>query len=363
MTVYAFSSFTYSYLDRARVLASTLRRHQPDWRLCAVIVDLPPDGVSAADLLTDFDMIVTAEELMAPEMPGTARGWVFGHSIVEGCTAVKGRMMAHLMGQPDAEKVLFFDPDIAIFGSLDPLTEALEEAQIVLTPHQLDPEPRDARMAIGDNEIGSLKYGVFNLGFVGVANRPEGRRFAQWWGDRLVDLCFDDLPRGIFTDQKWCNLVPCFFDDVRIMRDPGYNVASWNLSQRKITFDRSGEPLVNGHPLRFFHFTKLGPIGDQMTRRYAHDNPEVLEIWAWYRRAVAAAGDPAIPDRYWHYATFDNGQVIPPHVRRLHRDRADLRAAFPDPFSVDQGFFDWLVTNNMVEVAPAPALTPSEVHP
>src|SRR5690606_8750999 len=131
-----------------------------------------------------------------------------------------------------------------------------------------------------------LQYGVFNLGFVAVSNDSEGLRFASWWAERLFDWCHDRLDIGIFVDQKWCNLVPCFFDNVKISRDPGYNVASWNLSQRRISFSNKGELLVNDSLLRFFHFTKLGPIGDAMTERYAASNIEVYEVWRWYRDEI-----------------------------------------------------------------------------
>ncbi|MEX3017125.1 hypothetical protein [Gymnodinialimonas hymeniacidonis] len=357
MTIYAFSSFTYSYLDRARVLAQSLRQRHPEWHLCAVVTDLPPDGSSQDDLLVDFDTILTAEDLLADEIGPRFSSWMFCHNIVEACTAVKGRALAHLLDKPDAEKVFFFDPDIAVFDDLSSLVTALDDADILLTPHQLDPEPRTNAVAIGDNEIASLKWGAYNLGFVGVANTPdgEGLRFAKWWGDRLLDWCQDNLPKGLFTDQKWCDLVPSFFDDVHVLRDPGCNVASWNLSQRRLAFTEAGDITVNKAPLRFFHFTKLGPVGDQMTRRYAHDNPEVLEVWAWYKRAVAKANAPEIPARYWHYGTFSNGRRIPDEVRQLYRDRADLRAAFSDPFDVENGFHDWLVAEGHL-----PALTPSD---
>lgn len=354
MTVYAFSSFTYSYLDRARVLAQTLRQMHADWHLCAVVTDRPPEGASQAELLSDFDSVLTARDLLGAEMGDGFSGWMFGHNIVEACTAVKGRALAHLLDQPDAEKVFFFDPDIAIFDSLEPLVRALDASEILLTPHQLDPEPRENAVAIGDNEIASLKWGTYNLGFVGVANTPggEGQRFANWWGDRLLDWCEDNLPKGLFTDQKWCDLVPSFFDDVHVLRDPGCNVASWNLSQRHLSFTNAGDITVNASPLRFFHFTKLGPVGDQMTRRYAHDNPEVLEVWAWYKRAVTKARVSVVPDRYWHYGKFSNGQRIPDDVRRLYRDRADLQSAFSDPFDVENGFFGWLVAEGHIADTP-----------
>ena len=44
MKVLVYSSFTFSYLNRARVLFKTLRRFHPDWELVALITDTPPQG-------------------------------------------------------------------------------------------------------------------------------------------------------------------------------------------------------------------------------------------------------------------------------------------------------------------------------
>ena len=136
---------------------------------------------------------------------------------------------------------------------------------------------------------------------------------------------------------------PVFFDRVGIVRDPGYNVASWNLSQRKVAIGQDGAIRVNGAPLRFWHFTKLGPTGDVMTRRYAGDSHAVYEIWRWYKERVDAARDPIIPDRYWAYEQYGDGTEIERAHRLLWRERADLRMTFPDPFDASKGgFLDWL---------------------
>lgn len=339
MTVHAFTSFTYSYLNRARVLASSLRKQHSDWVIWAIIVDKPPPGYNLDLAVEEFDRLVTAEDLFGAQ----TNCWLFGHDIVEACTAVKGRALRYILADPTAEKVFYFDPDIAVLNSMDPVVRMLDEDAIVLTPHQLDPEPAAELQAIRDNEIGSLNFGVFNLGFIAVSQHPETHRFAKWWEERLYDWCHDRQDIGVFVDQKWCNLIPCFFDRVKVLRDPGYNVASWNLSQREMRFDADGMALINGAPLRFYHFTKLGPTGDLMTRRYAADNTEVYELWWWYRHAVAHATDPAIPKAWWHYGTFDNGKPIEKNLRELFRDRQDLRKAFDDPFRTGPGtFYEWL---------------------
>lgn len=342
MTVYAFSSFSFSYLNRARVLAKTLKRLHPDWTLWAVITDKEPEGFSFNVDQEDFDGLLTAEDLFGEGM----EPWLFGHDIVEACTAVKGAAIVHILSFPDCEKLFFFDPDIALINGMEEVVKLLDHHSIVLTPHQADPEGRQDRMAIQDNEIAALQYGSFNLGFIALANDGEGRRFAKWWDDRLRDWCHDRLDIGVFVDQKWCNLIPCFFERVKILRDPGYNVASWNLSQRKMTFDRQGNALINGRLLRFYHFTKFGPVGDFMTRRYAADNTEILELWQWYGEELKKASTSKIPKGWWYYANFDNGKPIPKEARELYRERPDLQEKFARPFNAaGDSFYNWLRKN------------------
>ncbi len=342
MSVHAFTSFSFSYLNRARVLASSLRRQHPDWTIWAIVTDRAPPGFELDLARENFDIALTVEDLFG----GETERWLFGHDVVEACTAVKGRAAAHILGREDCDKLFYFDPDIAIFNRLDPLVEMLDDRAVILTPHQVTPDPRANPRAIRDNEVTSLDYGVFNLGFAGIHDEPEGRRFVAWWEDRLADWCHDRLDIGVFVDQKWCNLVPCFFDRVGIVRDPGYNVASWNLSQRRLVFDDDGRALINGQPLRFFHFTKLGNVGDLMTQRYAGDNREVYELWWWYRQEVESHQSPDIPRGWWYYGTFDDGTPIPKPVRELYRDRRDLKEAFPMPRKAGPGSFaEWLLGN------------------
>ena len=146
----------------------------------------------------------------------------------------------------------------------------------------------------------------------------------------------------MFTDQKYFDLVPGLFDRVHIERDPGCNAASWNLSQRTIRFDGGGI-VVNGSPLKFYHFTKIGSVGDTMTERYAGENTEVFEIWQWYKRALEGNAVAGLPKDYWHYAHFSNGERITRAARLLIRERADLAAAFADPFdTTGDSFYAWL---------------------
>jgi len=325
---HVYTSITANYLPKVRVLAESVKKLAPHVCFHVVLSDNTPAGF---DLDSEpFDEVVYAEQLIKEGFAS----WAFGHSVVALCTAVKGPALEYLFDVCQAEKVFYFDPDMVVFSRLDELEEALAGCSVLLTPHLTAPDTTD--MAILDNELSSLLHGVFNLGFIGVRNVPEGRRFANWWSQRLKKYCHDDLPRGLFTDQKWVDLAPCFFDGVVILRSPAFNVATWNIANRKATGSLTGGIFVNDEPLGFYHFSGFDS-GDQITMlsRYGTDSPVLYDLREWYiaeceRHGQAQLG--ALPARY---EFFSNGERITRGYRVLYRQRTDLQSAFPNPFLVN----------------------------
>ena len=278
-----FTSLNCAYLPRARMLAASVRRHQPNWYLWAVLVDPPPPHLDLRTAFFGFDRVVDARALVA----GSFERWRSGHDVISACCAVKGAMLLRLL-DTGAARVVYLDPDVALFAPLDPLGTA----PVSLTPHRLSVEATTpaARAAAAD----TLRHGVFNLGFLAVTGSEQGYAFARWWVERLK-VCVDDPANGLFLDQRYCDEVPTLFPGCEIVTDPGYNVASWNLDQRALTIARDGRILVNDVPLRFMHFSKHGGVGERALRHHAATNPVAMELWAWYGRALAT--EDATPTR------------------------------------------------------------------
>ena len=331
--VHCYTSATFAYLDRVRVLGETLRRHHPDWTLWLCLSDQEPAGLGYDPVSETFDHVVRLSELGLPDL----ERWTFEHDVVELCTAVKGPMLCRLL-EGGARKVVYLDPDIAVLGNLTEIVELLNHHSIVLTPHQIQPDTDHT--AIIDNEIGSLKFGIYNLGFLAVAAGPEGLRFARWWRDRLVAFCYDDVPNGLFTDQRWCDHIPSFFRGVHILRDTGYNVASWNLSQRPVTIEVDGSILAGGRPLRFFHFTKVSGPGPVMLERYCGGRLEMFEVLTWYLRRLAVHNLKDVPPGWWAYGRYADGTTISREHRVAYRTQPALRARYPHPFSSGPAMFN-----------------------
>jgi hypothetical protein len=349
MSTHIFTSISLNYLPKARILASTVKKFHPDWIFHLLISDRAMDqNDPTAEIIpsrSQFDRIIWIDALDVDNLPG----WIFKHSVMEICTAVKGPFLQQLIRE-GAERIIYLDPDIAVFNTLDPLIDLLEDHAILLVPHLLDYS--DYEQAILDNEImGVMRHGIFNLGFFAInASKTDGKRFAQWWGNRVLNYCYADYERGLFTDQKWCDLVPAYFADCHIVRDPGYDVASWNIDKRQVSMAEDGQIRIDGkYPLRFYHFTGYDSgAGDAMTARYSEGNHLISEIWSWYGRQLQENGQGMCGGRTYHYNYYDNGVEVTSDARRIYRERKDLQAAFPNPYKTEGdsgkyrgGFYAW----------------------
>jgi hypothetical protein len=335
--VYAFTSICLNYIPKAIVLARTLKKHNPEVHFCVLINDPVPEG--ALKDVDAFDEVVTIEDLNIPDKPS----WIFRHTVVELCTAVKGFFLVDLLERPDCKAAFYFDPDIVCFAGLNVLTDKLKEASILLTPHLTDPEATTE--AILDNEICALKHGVYNLGFLGVRPSAEGRRFARWWRDRLRDFCRADIPGGLFTDQRWVDLAPALFQELHIVRHPGCNAATWNLTNRKIEGDFARGFTVNGESLIFYHFSGFdsGAQG-AMLDKYGAEMPAAQLLREWYIQETVKSGDAYFAQFPWTLAFFSNGEPIAEKQRTLYRDRIDLQQAFSNPFDTStpgKSYYHW----------------------
>ncbi|MDX2032058.1 MAG: glycosyltransferase [Blastocatellia bacterium] len=348
--VYAYTSANVHYLPKARLLCRSIKEHHPEFRFVLVLVDGRPDWFDAR--AEPFDEIVSAEELAIENLDA----WIFQHDVVELCTAVKPFAAGRLLARSDCAKVLYFDPDMVLFSRLDDLLAELSAANLCLTPHQTVPE--ETLEHVIDNEICSLKHGVYNLGFIGVNNTPEGRRFTQWWSDRLYRFCRADIPNGLFTDQKWIDLAPSFFEGTAILKSPRFNVATWNLTTRKLTGGPATGYLVDGAPLGFYHFTGFDSGAHAvMAKKNVPGNLALMNLLLWYKEQLAEAKTGQEAAWKWPYGFYLNGEAITSAHRALYRTRMDLQAAFPAPREThgETNYYRWLRHEGLLESGDAGA--------
>jgi hypothetical protein len=330
--IHVFTSAACNYIPKVRVLVESIRKWHPEWRIHLALSDEVPDGV---DLSSEpFDEIHPASSLDISDF----RGWAFCHTIVEFSTAIKPFMLKKLLAREDCAGVVYLDPDTVVFSRLEDVITGLQAGNIVLTPHQITPETQLS--AIIGNEICSLKHGIYNLGFLAVAPTDVGKAFASWWAERIYYFCRAEIPNGLFTDQRWIDLVPAFFEGVCILRASNLNVATWNLTTREVTGSAPLGVFVDGEPLGFYHFSGFdsGNI-HVMAQKNATGNKIVGDLLEWYTNLTGGVHNDPLSAVPWYFSAFADGTPISVAARLVYRERLDLQKSFPDPFETQNGGF------------------------
>lgn len=336
-----------NYLAHAFVLGDSLRAHHPDARFSIFLMDDPAHEYQAVIESRGFRVIYPEQIPLAHY-----RQFVFKYNITEASTGVKPFVFQALLEQ-GPEKVIYLDPDILCLAPFLEVLNALSSFAIVLTPHICSPVPKD--YFPDDREF--LGSGVYNLGFIALRKSVTAARFVEWWADHLKSECLLERDAGLFVDQKWIDLVPGCFDSVLIMRNPGHNVAYWNLHERYLEQDEAVYRERNsGQRVSFFHFSGFDPADLDSIYKYhiknpfsparskkrltLRERPDLLPLFQRYLQLLQMQNVKTFAAIPYAYATYNNGDLISSLERSLYLSTDDWSQSDQDPFRVGPNSFN-----------------------
>lgn len=333
-----------NYYAQALTLGDSIRKIHPDLDFYIFLVD-------ESDRL--MDLTTVRYRTLASKSIGIGRfsEMAFKYDVVEFATAIKPFCFDYLFKNYSYDKIIYFDPDIYVYSSLDLLYELLNDSFIVLTPHflRMDLTSRGASL-----EEDFLFVGIYNLGFIALRNTEDSFKMLDWWKVKLEDKCFADRQDALHVDQKWMDLIPLFFEKgVCISRDPGHNTAFWNIHERQLS-TKNNENFIDEHPLVFFHFASIDPLNpDGISRRQIKfslsSKPEYRKLFEDYTSRLLANGFDSYSKYPYTYSRFHNGISIFPFQRRIYRRLLQMAATFEDPFATDpDSFYDLLRKNGLI---------------
>lgn len=271
-----------SYLAQAAILGNSIRQYEPSFKYIIFLCDRKVAGIDYSKLA---DEVIAISEIEPDIWPLAAK-----YNIIELNTAVKPTAIRYLFEKRNAQRVIYLDPDTKLFAPLSSVHDDLERFSIVLTPHIYEPIPFDGK---GPGENIFLNYGLYNLGFIALKAGEQTISLLKWWKEWTYHAGFDKVENGYFVDQLPMNLVPIFFDEVKVSEDIGLNMAPWNLHERQLS-KRNGRYLVNGrYPLVFYHFSSFLVNSNELPKHKYNrfsllERPDLMTLYADYNNEMLA---------------------------------------------------------------------------
>jgi glycosyltransferase involved in cell wall biosynthesis len=307
-----------NYLPFAKTLASSFLKFHPKSKFYLLLVDgdvseIPFDLGLEITIIKPSDLDLDLEIFMR---------MAIYYDVTELSTALKPFGLKYLL-DTGSEIAIYLDPDIEVFSELVEIPKHLESANIALTPHSLHGFPDDDLRPSARDIMAS---GTFNLGFIAVKNSTQSYEFLAWWNKKLIFDCIADIENNLFTDQRWIDFVPSYFN-FSIIRNYGYNVAYWNLHERKLN-KVDGVICANEDKLGFFHFSGFNPKTPWVLSKHVADKPRVVissnsilkELALDYGKSAHENGWGVKSLIEYGYSNFNDQIRLTPRIRKRYRD-------------------------------------------
>lgn len=318
------------YLPQVQILEDSLKRFHPECGFHILLCESPKvcRTISAR----------TGRDIMSPAEIGCTlwQHMAFCYDSAEFSTVLKPFLLETLLNQ-GYDALIYLDPDIEIFSSLERLAGMLRDSNAVLAPHVCLPIPNDGKRPAMDDYI---RAGHYDLGFIGISASSKVRELLRWWRNVLVDR-FPPVGSGPFlSEQHLAAAIPSFLDKTIILRDPAYNMAYWNIFQRKLEHE-GGVWTTGSGKLKFFHFSGL--CHQDLTRVSPHQNRVSAPVGTPLHKLLTAYCEK-IPAQPWaifrnhpySFAFYSNGEPVTIDERNIYLAmETHERAEIGNPFDAN----------------------------
>jgi len=259
---------TADYLPFAKVLHTSLLKNVPGTSLQVLVVDKNDFTSTQNFAIHSIDAVLTS-----PVAKGIYKK--YAHTNQNFRSALKPVFIGYLL-QKGFDKVIYADGDLYFVNNFDFLFEDLDTNNILLTPHWANLNPLENEGSLKD----VMRGGLYNAGFVG-ANK-DGAASIKWWAEMCHFKTDDNPDLGLFFDQKYLDILPVQFPDVKILKHQGCNLASWNAETCKREMI-NGKLMINGQfePI-FIHFAKetivnILNLNDKLLHSYLEEYIQLLK--------------------------------------------------------------------------------------
>ena len=291
----AYTIVTRDYLPHAKSLADSLLKYNPDFTFFICLIG---EKTNADESFFVPSIIIDTTSTTISDFESMRSRY---NNFQLSC-ALKPFFAEIIFNEYKPEAVIYLDGDILVFNDFSLLKKHLKSHTIIITPHSTNDEIRNDENKL---DLMLLNSGVFNAGFFAMSNSKESFKFIKWWKHKMLTECYRDVANGRFDDQIWFNFIPIYFNQTLVLKDPGYNMAIWNMRERFISKKEKNFIVNEESPLVFFHYSGYNVDIPDVPCRYMNiytfeQRPDVRPVFKSYRDCIRKNKtilSPQVPDQ------------------------------------------------------------------
>lgn len=318
------------HLAYVRTLSKSVLNYHPTAKVYFLLVDKLDKAFDPKD--EPFELI----ELQELDNIAHKQYLFFKYDMAGLNKVIKPYFFEFLFRVRDIRRLIYFDANVLVLDSLMILEESFRNYSILLKPYIA----QHIKGNCPPSELESLNHGIFNSGFMGLSKSAVSLTFLDWWQRRMVNS-FSDMDR-------WLDLTPYIFDEVKVIRDEVPCLTYHNLDMMAYHELKAKEEKIflNKKPLGWLHFNGLneGTKRSFDANRIANTFPQIRPLFENYCAQLELNGASIFGNCEYAYDFFNNSARIPDFARNIYRRLGHRAFRFGDPFSVEEShsFFHWL---------------------
>ena len=196
----------------------------------------------------------------------------------------KERLIAALTLLDQYDRVILIGADCEIKSRMYELHAEFAKNDVVIVPHAISP------VASRDYMAQIYRTGHANADLIAFKNTENSRNILKW----LISVTEGDelKTKGIFYEQTWLSSIPFLFDNVSILRHPGYNVGYWDIEERELKrHNRQNKVMyyvLDNEPVRMVQYSGYVKGSPERMSKYAGKTAtgDILKLYQEYDERI-----------------------------------------------------------------------------
>jgi glycosyltransferase involved in cell wall biosynthesis len=345
---------TRSTLPQARVLAASLRRHQPDWPHEVLFVGRERDANAGGGAQSPPRRGAQRLRSVAEELGEVDLESLIARYDEQDLIALLLPRVLKAYSERGAGAILHLPPSAWVLSDLTPVAQALGQRSVLLVPRMTADIPDDG---LQPTCAQMERVGRMSETTIGVDGTPGADGFLVWWAAQLERMLgsLDARQAGARPeDRPWLarllELAPARFATA-VLEDPGCNLSMWNLHLHALESKPEGTLVDGSWPLRWLDLPDFRPdrphqLNAGASRARVSRSDALRELCLAYAGELERAGWSAVDRRQDIGRRLADGLVYDDGLDALRTRAEALGERFEDLFGADgqdaREFANWL---------------------